>query len=377
VTATRSAIPDSIRGDLGLDQAPSRELVVTTTVCAPALDEARRAAAQLRLEETLLVFVEGRPTAHDLAAWRNALWPDVHLVRVYRVEGGALLRETLQGTARVEQAPSLDGTVLVGRRREHVLAPDFTVEKFDANAKGWNGDPGSPGYPHFRWMRRHVARFAGSVPAGRILDFGCGAGWVGIEAALRSPGAELCAFDPSPAMVHTFEQNARESGIAHFTGRTGFGEDPPFPAAGEEPFDLVLSSGVISFSPDAERWLDGLVRTLAPGATLVIGDLYPGSRGMRSRRRQRCLLPVRELNAREPEHMRAELESRGLVYQAGAGYQLTFPMPQAMHVNETRLGGVLTHPLLWINRACTALDRASGGALASQFDSWVMRLVRP
>jgi SAM-dependent methyltransferase len=378
VTTTTPAIPDSIRNDLGTGPGSSRELVVGTGASGPSLAAARAAAAELEPEQTLLMLVEGRPAAHELAACRNVLWPDVHLVRVYRSDAGALLRDTLQGTERVEGTSNLDGTLLVGRRREHVLAPDFTVEKFDANAKGWNGNPGSAGYVHFRWMRRYVARFAGSsAGARRILDFGSGAGWVGIEAALRNPGAALCAFDPSPAMVRTFEENARACGIGDFTGRTGFGEDPPCPAEGEEPYDLVLSSGVISFSPDAERWLDGLVRTLAPGATLVIGDLYPDSRGMRSRRRKRVLLPVRELNARTPADVRAGLERRGLVYETGAGYQLTSPMPQAMHVNETRLGGALKHPLLWINKTCTALDHACGGALAAQFDSWVMRLVKP
>lgn len=375
-TGLPQAVLDDLGDDPGHDAARRRDVAVGAAAEPRAREEALRAARGLALDETLLLFVAGRPAAHRLAAWRNALWPAVHVVSVYRCDERGALRETLQGTTRLGDARGFEGAILVGRRREHVLAPDFTVEKFDANAKGWNGDPDSPGYAHFRWMRRYVAHFAGSVRAQRILDFGCGAGWVGIEAGLRLPDAELCAFDPSPAMVRTFEDNARRAGLRSFAGRTGFGEQPPFPAAGEAPFDLVLSSGVISFSPDTERWLDGLVATLAPGATLVIGDLHPGSRGMRSRRAKRVLLPVRELNARRPEDVRAELERRGLVYETGAGYQLTSPMPQAMHVNETRLGGALSHPLLWINQACTALDRAFGGALATSFDSWVMRLRR-
>jgi 16S rRNA G1207 methylase RsmC len=90
-------------------------------------------------------------------------------------------------------------------------------------------------------MRRFVGTFAPAdwmrASAGRILDFGCGAGWVGIEAALAAGASrvELCAFDPSPQMVKLAEENARASGIARFAARTGFGEDPPFPAAGERP----------------------------------------------------------------------------------------------------------------------------------------------
>jgi trans-aconitate methyltransferase len=118
-------------------------------------------------------------------------------------------------------------------------------------------------------------------------------------------------------MVELAQVNAKANGIQRFSARTGFGEAPPFPAAGEAPFDLVLSSGVISFAPDHERWLDGLVSTLAPRATLVIGDLEPASRGMQRRRAERALLPVRELNARSPAQVRAALEKRGLRFVAG------------------------------------------------------------
>lgn len=366
---------------LGFETAPA--CVRVTASLPPAgdtvRDEALQQARGLASDATLLVAVADTPSDAQLAAWRDALWPELHVVQILRPRADGLARETLQGSAPVAGVgpDALADVTLVARRREHVLAPDFTVEKFDANAKGWNGDPGSPGYAHFRWMRRYVADFAGSVPAERILDFGCGAGWVGIEAALKRPKAELCAFDPSPAMVRTFEDNAGDLGLTRFLGRTGFGEDPPFPAGDEAPFDLVLSSGVISFSPDAERWLDGLVGTLQGGATLVIGDLHPGSRGMRARRRRRPLLPVRELNARYAADVRAGLEARGLRFEGGAGYQLTSPMPQAMYVNETRLGGILTRPLLWTNQTCTALDRMFGGALGAQFDSWVMRFTLP
>jgi hypothetical protein len=53
---------------------------------------------------------------------------------------------------------------------------------------------------------------------------------------------------------------------------------------------------------------------------------------------------------------------------------VTFPIPQAMHVNETRLGGLLTWPLLAMNRVSAALDAALGSPAQDQFDRWVMRL---
>jgi SAM-dependent methyltransferase len=120
---------------------------------------------------------------------------------------GGIVRTTLAGTERLRGGTGISGALLVARRKEIVLAPDATVAKFDQNACGWDGKPGTPGYAHFRWMRRFVGTFAPEdwmrASAERILDFGCGAGWVGIEAALLAGASrvELCAFDPSPEMV--------------------------------------------------------------------------------------------------------------------------------------------------------------------------------
>jgi len=173
-------------------------------------------------------------------------------------------------------------------------------------------------------------------------------------------------------MVRITEENARASGVARCAARTGFGEDPPLPAAGEDPFPLVISSGVISFAPDAERWLDGLARTVASGGKLVIGDIHRESRGMKRRRERKALLPAREMNARTRGEVRASLERRGFVFEAEAGYQLTYPVPELAWWSETKLGGALNPALLWWNRT-----RAGGGAEgADRFDSWVLRMRR-
>jgi len=333
-------------------------------------------ARELGPSDVFLYWIDGRPSASALAAARNALWPLLHVIVLYRADEHGFRRTTLSGSRDLGGSAPGRGVLIAARRRALVLAPEATIEKFDQNASGWNGEPEGPGYAHFRWMRRHVAHFARAGGARRILDFGCGAGWVGIEAALRAREASLAAFDPSPAMVQIATENARAQGIARFEGRVGFGEDPPFPAHGEAAFDLVLSSGVISFSPDPERWLDGLARTVAPGGTLVVGDIHGASHGMRERKRTRPLLPVRELNAQTREAVRTGLERRGFQFQAWSGYQLSWPLPQLMHANETRLCGLFTQPLLWTNQLASALDLAFRSPAQSFFDSWVMRLRR-
>jgi len=337
----------------------------------------QRSQGRLADDGAVILFLKGERPNAELARWRNALWPWLHAVALVRLGADGARLSSLNADERLSSAPSSRGVLILCRRREHVLSPETTIEKFDQNAAGWNAAPSSGSYGHFRWMRRLVGTYAraSSAPA-RVLDFGCGAGWIGIEAARLAPGAELCAFDPSPELVRAAEENARAAGIARFQARQGFGEDPPFPAAGEAPFDAVYSSGVVSFSPDHERWADGLARCVAPGGALVVADINPASRGMQWRRRTKPLLPARELNALEARAMREMLEARGFAFRRGSYYQLTRPIPQAMHFSDTRLRGLLSGPLLLLNRAAAGLDARSGSHVPSLFDSWVMHLQR-
>lgn len=343
--------------------------------------------AELGEESAFMLVLEGKVNDRRIATWRNSLWPMIHVGAIVRCEDGVGRRITLGGTEKLEGTFDFDGAVLFGRRSAHVMSPQATVEKFDRNASGWDGQPGGPGYPHFRWMRRFVGHFVNPLPkpkgAGplRVLDFGCGAGWVGIEVAKAIGNVALSSFDPSPEMVKITEKNAEKEGVQSFEGRVGFGEAPPFGGAHEgatnERFDYVVSSGVVSFSPDVEAWMDGLVATLAPGADLVVGDIHPLSKGFLRRRTRKPLLPVREMNARTREAIREGLEARGLTHIRSGAYQMTRPIPEAMHVNETKLKGLITYPLLWLNKVMTALDGSFGSPMQDRFDSWVMHLKAP
>jgi SAM-dependent methyltransferase len=344
----------------------------------PRTTTAIRARLRSRLSEEghFLLVLPGSPSDAELCRWRNHLWPDLHATALYRCGSGGIRRTTPDGAAAVPGPSPCPCAVYVFRRREKVMAPDQTALKFDLHAAAWNGSPGRAGYAHYRWMRRLVGRFAGDRPCARILDFGSGTGWVGIEAALVAPRAELAAFDPSPEMVRLAEANARLSGIERFAGAVGFGDEPPFPRAGEPAYDLVLSSGVLSFALDVDRWLDGLSRTVAAGGALVLGDLNPESIGMLRRRAKAPLLPVREMNARGAAEVQAALERRGFAHRALAYYQLTTPVPEAAAWCGRAFGRWLDAPFLWLNAASTALQRSAGLPRPGCFDSWVMRFER-
>ena len=236
-----------ILADLGLtpsDFAPGNPTGNRLELLSPG----GRTTSELADDAWLLAVTDGSRDDR-LAAARDAAWPSRHLVGLYEIRAGALTRRSLGGRESLGAMDGGDLTVLVFRTRAFVMSPSATMEKFDANAEGWNGEPGAPGYAHFRWMRRFVGAYA-SIPDGaRVLDFGSGAGWVGIEAAKTARDVELCAFDPSPEMVRIVTANAASEGITGFAGRVGFGEDPPFPAEAEDAFDVVISSGVLSFRP--------------------------------------------------------------------------------------------------------------------------------
>ena len=365
-------------GPIHAARGPAPATAVRAVVLGPLEPDASIPTEAAGLERTsiqddamVVVALPAETSDATLAAWRNELWPHLHAVGIVNSTPGKVRQRTLQGTQDFGAELPV-GTYLIFRRRAYVMSPEATVEKFDTNAAGWNGHPGSPGYPHFRWMRRYVGLFADPSDAKRILDFGCGAGWVGIEATKRAPSATLRFFDPSPEMVKQAAENARAEGLSDAEGQPGFGEHPPYPEANEAPFDLVLSSGVVSFSPDRERWFDGLANAVAPGGRLVIGDIHRLSVGFKKRRARKPLLPVRELNAMIPGEARKALEERGFRFVRGKGYQLSWPIPQAMHYSETRLKGLLSPPLLWANQVASGMF----GSSQDRFDSWVLELHR-
>jgi SAM-dependent methyltransferase len=383
--------------DLGVEATQVQDLETATTH-APALLATispgelptperlhalrQSAASKLSADGHLLIHLGGRRTLEELARWRDGIWPDFHLATRFSFDAkGDVTRILLQGSTPLAGDSARRGSIRVGellcaRPCDHVRSPALTQQKFDTHAAEWNGTPGAAGYIHHRWMRRFVARFAPRRNHRRILDFGCGAGWVGIEACLHQRADHLRFFDPSPEMVRIATENATDAGISNAAGTTGFGEAPPYPTENEAPFDLVLSSGVLSFARDLEAFYDGLARTVAPGGTLILGDLHASSLGMRRRRARRPLLPIRELAATTPTQAAAAMIQRGFRQESRSGYQLTDPFPQLLHLDSTNLHGALSHPLTWCNHLASRLDRTLGAPFAPLFDSWVLRLTR-
>ncbi len=304
-----------------------------------------------------------------VAALRDALWPAFNAFRAYRLQSQRYIdRIDTDGTTKLTKhfVANFSGSAVALRRSAAAMAPSVIEKKFDQNAAGWSGDPKSPLWGHHRWMRRYVTDVAVPQPGEHVLDAGCGAGWVGIEAAKR--GAVVKAFDPSPEMVKHVLENAAAEGVS-VEAQVGFVEKPPW----EETFALVLNSGVISFAPDADRFLEALDARVAPGGRLVIGDLNPLSRGMARRRRAKAILPIREMNALPRADVIGRLEARGYRITARRYYQLTYPVPELMSLSAAKLGGLGCGWLLARNVRAAQHDSED----AAGFDSWCVRAEKP
>lgn len=351
--------PPRARGALLVVDAGTRRAADATL----GADVLRAVRDGLSPEGHVLVVGHSLEDAPHLCQLRNALWPHLHVVRAYRMKRGEpVLRIELGGSTKLPHVAEADGFAVLALERLVAMSPATTAQKFDKNAAGWNGVPGAPDYAHFRWMRKLLAVLGKPRSGETALDAGSGAGWVGIEAAKL--GASVSSFDPSPEMVKFVLANAASEGV-RVEGRVGFCEKPPFSG----PFDLVLNSGVISFSPDADVFLDGLCGVVKPGGRLVIGDLNPRSRGMTRRRTQKPIVPVRELNASLREDVERGLERRGFTVDWRRFYQLTSPVPELIHRSKNRM---VQAALLAANRVGCAVDGMLGSPLAPLFDSWII-----
>jgi SAM-dependent methyltransferase len=113
----------------------------------------------------------------------------------------------------------------------------------------------------------------GDVEGARVLDLGCGAGY--LSRALAARGARVLGLDLSPAMVAHARTHERERrlGIDHAV------MDAADAARGLRPesFDLVVSCLALQDMPDPAAAIAGAWRSLRPGGRFVPQVTHPFS----------------------------------------------------------------------------------------------------
>lgn len=153
-------------------------------------------------------------------------------------------------------------------QREDPTCKERSRQAFDQQAASYDTDmQGSHArmlYPH---VVRAVARAVADVPAPRLLDVGCGTGALAGQVLAEIPTAQLTGVDLAPKMVEKARQR-----LGHRASVVlGDAERLPFH---DGMFDLVYCNDSFHHYPDPERAAFQMWRVLAPGGTLVMGDIW-------------------------------------------------------------------------------------------------------
>jgi ubiquinone/menaquinone biosynthesis C-methylase UbiE len=116
-----------------------------------------------------------------------------------------------------------------------------------------------------------VLELARDLAGRRVLDVGTGDGTYACAAAER--GARVVAVDPSVDMLDAASRRARERALA-IELREGSVQRLPFE---DESFDVVVAVTVLCFVENPRLAVHEIVRVLAPGGRLVLGELHRAS----------------------------------------------------------------------------------------------------
>jgi arsenite methyltransferase len=110
-----------------------------------------------------------------------------------------------------------------------------------------------------------------SLPGGRALDLGCGAGFDTLLAARRvGTSGKIIGVDVTPEMIAKARSNASLLGVTNIEFVLGEIENLPIPDAS---VDLVISNGVFNLCPDKPKVLREVIRVLKPCGRLQMADI--------------------------------------------------------------------------------------------------------
>lgn len=114
---------------------------------------------------------------------------------------------------------------------------------------------------------------AGLKPGMRVLDAGCGAGRVTVEAAERvGETGEVVALDIQPAMLEKARSRSKQAGLDNVRFMLSALGEKMLP---ENRFDRALLVTVLGEIPDRKAGLEEIAASLKPGGILSITEMLP------------------------------------------------------------------------------------------------------
>ena len=120
----------------------------------------------------------------------------------------------------------------------------------------------------FAYFRGVLARqFGAGVARLRVLDIGCGGGFLAEEFAAL--GCQVTGIDPSLVSIGAARAHAAERGL-RIDYRTGVGEELPLPDAS---FDVACCCDVLEHVSNADRVISEAARVLKPGGLFLFDTI--------------------------------------------------------------------------------------------------------
>lgn len=122
-------------------------------------------------------------------------------------------------------------------------------------------------------LARHIRNLPIADNA-RILEIGCGTGYLGEALLAHFEEADVLMTDVAPAMLEKSRQRFRHRSNVRFGLLDG---ERPEALVSEAPFDLICSSLAVQWFSDLPGALRSLFRYLKPGGFLVLSTLAKGT----------------------------------------------------------------------------------------------------
>ncbi|HEY0686348.1 MAG TPA: methyltransferase domain-containing protein [Steroidobacter sp.] len=119
-------------------------------------------------------------------------------------------------------------------------------------------------------MTKRMLEDAGIRPGMRVLDIGCGPGWVSFMLAQRvGKEGHVYGVDRDPRMLELARQKARDTGVKNVTFLEG-GFDVSFPERGT--LDAVVGRRVLMYQPNAVQAIAQLADVIRPGGVIAFHE---------------------------------------------------------------------------------------------------------
>lgn len=117
-----------------------------------------------------------------------------------------------------------------------------------------------------------VAHFTGRPPPARILELGCGTGFLSRRIATAWPDADLTISDLSPAMVEFCRQRLHRASRNH-PGPINFAVCNAVGTIPDGPFDLITAALMAQWTPSLAPMLSRWRKQLSPTGAIAVSTL--------------------------------------------------------------------------------------------------------